>query len=292
MNSPKGLLRTSLEAGLDAESCRRRVARTLSSRTMDALIICLVLVDLACVSFEVGLDLKLICVGGQLVPVAPEELVRTSGSPAAFQQLFSHRVSGARRAIGEHGRVLGDASQHVGKHAVAGRVTGSLRLEPQETEEPEALVCEGENGPRAHELAHACHLASVAILVIFMVEIIAKLAVNPSEFCSNPYEILDLVVVTIALVLDTAGKSFAEMAAEVIIVCRFWRFVRILHGFLEIYDHEAEIIEELKDDLAKAEARCKELEQTRSRLSGQAEERRVESSRAAPTESSGGACPA
>jgi len=138
----------------------------------------------------------------------------------------------------EHGQVGHDEGAH-GHHHVN-----------------KALVCETRNGPNAHRLYHTCHTLSIVVLVIFLVEILAKIWVNAPEFFGNPYEVLDLVVVVLSLIVDviiapwlhqnaSSHEGDAEDIIIVLMICRLWRVVRIFHGFLEVVHHQVEEVHEL-----------------------------------------------
>jgi hypothetical protein len=103
----------------------------------------------------------------------------------------------------------------------------------------EALICETRFGPNAHEISHICHVVSVFILVLMLLECLLKLWIDPDHFLHNPFEVLDLVVVVLSLFADVVilpmvqnsdAKSAAETAMGLLLLCRLWRIVRIVHG--------------------------------------------------------------
>merc|ERR1712232_1376567 len=98
------------------------------------------------------------------------------------------------------------------------------RHSQSEEEELGALVCETRNDPTAHKIVHTVHYMSIAILCFFMLEVLAKIYVDPQEFFSSNFEILDLVVVSISLMMDTVVEAKFEEVLEVLIVARMWRF--------------------------------------------------------------------
>ena len=76
------------------------------------------------------------------------------------------------------------------------------------------------------------HYCSIAILSIFMVEIIVRIYVLRLDFFKNKLEMFDSVVVIISFVLDIVYRD-QEGAANgigLLIVLRLWRVTRILNG--------------------------------------------------------------
>lgn len=117
-----------------------------------------------------------------------------------------------------------------------------------------SLICEDKHGHDSHHIMHTCHMLSIGILCIFLVELLLKYWVNPEEFCKCKLHILDLTVVVVSLVIDiyvsylieTGGRQNGEQVVEaatisqLLLVLRFWRIVRIAHGFSEIRQIELE----------------------------------------------------
>lgn len=103
-----------------------------------------------------------------------------------------------------------------------------------------ALICEDRGGPVSHSIAHNAHLASICILAVFFFELCLKLMVDPEEFCHSWMHIFDFFIVTISLFMDTVMHRYFQEVVAVLIIMRMWRVVRIAHGFIELYDNEAE----------------------------------------------------
>jgi hypothetical protein len=113
---------------------------------------------------------------------------------------------------------------------------------------PPVLVCDGLNGHHTHHVGHFCHFWSVAILAIFLIEICLKIWAMPG-WLGDPMHKLDFAVVSLSLFVDVVvmwylaeqetetghqEREAAEIVALLLIICRFWRVVRIVHGFYEI----------------------------------------------------------
>eukprot|EP00747_Dinoflagellata_sp_TGD_P027194 gnl/TRDRNA2_/TRDRNA2_132456_c1_seq1.p1 gnl/TRDRNA2_/TRDRNA2_132456_c1~~gnl/TRDRNA2_/TRDRNA2_132456_c1_seq1.p1 ORF type:complete len:376 (-),score=73.76 gnl/TRDRNA2_/TRDRNA2_132456_c1_seq1:97-1224(-) len=137
-----------------------------------------------------------------------------------------------------------------------------------------SLVCEDRYGHEATHLAHQLHMWSIAILCFFVIELSIKLALNPKEFCTNAWHVLDLVVVVLSLIIDVFvmwyiaenaetlrnKKDEVEMIIVLLIICRIWRVVRIVHGIFEVAHEQHEHQAELKHEMAELEEKNKELE--------------------------------
>lgn len=118
-------------------------------------------------------------------------------------------------------------------------------------------------GHESHHLMHTAHQWSVVILCIFLVELLLKYWVNPEHFMGNFFHKLDLFIVTVSLIIDTAAMWYIETTVEeggakqkdreavqialgLLMLCRAWRVVRIFHGIFEQYHHFSEEAEKPK----------------------------------------------
>lgn len=305
---------------------KSKLANFLSSRTLDIIILALVLADVLCVSVESAIDLHVACVGGVVVPMAPGRLVEFGNTQTALTQADNVGKSDASLAEGSLAAAenlsvaaaevvaitaSGDVENTEEFSATMDRPTNTTppasvlsrsrrskamrprpppqgrleslddgivdrpsqqrnftpialltkEMEEEETRHPpSALVCDSRHGPKAHHIAHTAHKFSIYILVIFTLELFLKIYVNPRHFFGNCWEVLDLVVVLVSLALDTVVEGYFEEVVEVLICCRLWRVVRIVHGFIEIESSDAEYINELKEELERTKERCEALE--------------------------------
>ncbi|EOD41821.1 hypothetical protein EMIHUDRAFT_461000 [Emiliania huxleyi CCMP1516] len=116
-----------------------------------------------------------------------------------------------------------------------------------------------------HDLAHKFHKflfrVSLTVLVVFELELLGLIASLDRAFFrqpapANPLYVLDLIVITVSLGLETV---FRDLAMALIIV-RLWRFVRIGHG---IFASTHSVAKE-KSDKLHAEIRALEEEYTRA----------------------------
>ncbi|XP_022668116.1 voltage-gated hydrogen channel 1-like isoform X3 [Varroa destructor] len=83
---------------------------------------------------------------------------------------------------------------------------------------------------------HVLHHLSIAILSIFVVEIIAKVyAFSVIGFLNHKLEVFDAFIVIISLILDIGfynPDSVVSVGSSLVIVVRLWRVVRILNGIV------------------------------------------------------------
>ena len=96
-------------------------------------------------------------------------------------------------------------------------------------------------------IEHNLEYASIAILSIFAFEIVLAIIGEGKVFFNNPLHCLDMVVVAVSLYFEIDGHN---VAAGVLVLVRTWRFLRIVHGVVEILE-EDEVTDEsiIKDTL-------------------------------------------
>ena len=97
-----------------------------------------------------------------------------------------------------------------------------------------AVYCPEEH----HEAVHIAHTVLVAvsmsILITFLIEMfLVMLSIGMKKFCKNPLYALDLLVVSVSIameivvILSVAGVYDMFKIAWLLILLRFWRFLRI-----------------------------------------------------------------
>lgn len=76
------------------------------------------------------------------------------------------------------------------------------------------------------------HCGSLAILCIFMIEILLKLIAFRLKYFTHKFEVFDGIIVVVSFVLDIASLREEEAfeAASLLILLRLWRVVRIVNG--------------------------------------------------------------
>jgi len=189
----------------ETDNWQVKVGGFLESRAAEVTLLLLILFDVCLLATEAGIDHKILCVEGHL---------ETRGAiPHMFRQVTRLNLL----------------------HTDAGNSSPGHQ---------EVLVCESPEGHNAQHIMHICHILSVVILILFMVELLLKIWIYGQEFFSSPFEVLDLVVVTVSLACDLVIVELLEQSSELrltaetvvilLMMLRLWRVVRISHGLYQI----------------------------------------------------------
>ena len=115
---------------------------------------------------------------------------------------------------------------------------------------------------REHEVHEALHATSITILAIFLAEQAGLLIAFGLLYFTHIGYVVDLIVIVTSLALELSVDSDT---AGLIIILRFWRIVRIVHGVYveaehkaqklhKALTHETEHVHGLENDLTKAVA--------------------------------------
>ncbi|XP_074640405.1 voltage-gated hydrogen channel 1-like [Tubulanus polymorphus] len=84
------------------------------------------------------------------------------------------------------------------------------------------------------DVPHVLHYMSIAILSIFMIELLVKVYAFRLEFFKQKLEVFDGIIVIVSFVLDIVfiKKEGITEAIGLIILLRLWRVARILNGII------------------------------------------------------------
>lgn len=76
------------------------------------------------------------------------------------------------------------------------------------------------------------HYLSIAILILFAVEIILKVYAFRCQYFTHIMEVFDGIIVVISLVLDIIFIRYEDMYRFLafVIALRLWRIFRVIHG--------------------------------------------------------------
>jgi hypothetical protein len=238
--------------GLTDGSVKAGVWKVLHHRFCESLIIFLVFTDIILLAVESSIDHHLLCVNGHIEPAGADIHIHYGIPPAtraeSFRQVSLHLddMPHAKHGPSMHQLLARDsaASGH-GHSPEGGHHHGGYTNE--------VLTCETRDGHHAHGIVHYCHLASIGILVLFMIEIALKFWIKPGKFMHNYFLIIDATIVLVSLIIDTVvtwyvmshlSHNNAEdirgeltLVVAVLLFVRLWRVVRIVHGLLN-YIHE------------------------------------------------------
>lgn len=289
-------------------SMKGKVAHILTHWKFELFIVVLIIGDLVFTLIEVGIDYKMVCVGGELVPVGRQSIKglsmqqypmtptfksmpstlhdlghNTSLSSPAFSadtvSLQNEAVRGAvmlqvSNAVEGLARVAHFTNKQ-SEEVPAAQPEGSENAETEEEghgehEDSHTLVCEGPHGENRHHLSHTCHLGSVAILTVFLMELMAKAWVNFSKFVSSFFQLLDLAVVSISFIVDFVwpfvighlvksasdhllGESQSDAIKFLLLTVRLLRIVRVIHGGYGVLSKGLAYTKELKEKVKEKE---------------------------------------
>jgi len=241
---------------------KHNVAMFINSKLVETLIVCLVFFDIGLLSLEAGIDHHLFCINGRVVPkpgstqTTHQGDITTQPRRHPHDAISPHAFDAKGIAFLGHGRSSSQASNLYQTHlstifvqesTLQGRhydnVDVAAHGHGHGHGQNEVLMCETRSGPRAHEIAHRCHIMSITILLAFLVEILVKFWVDPAHFLGHWFMLLDAAVVVVSLLVDTLvlwlvaqnstrDTSSLNMIVAALLVVRMWRIVRIAHGLL------------------------------------------------------------
>mmetsp|Transcript_15247 Transcript_15247/g.17528 ORF Transcript_15247/g.17528 Transcript_15247/m.17528 type:complete len:279 (+) Transcript_15247:144-980(+) len=115
--------------------------------------------------------------------------------------------------------------------------------------------CDEHQHPGLHTTHAILFCITIVILVTFFIEVMTMLlALGSKLFFSHPLYVLDLVVITLALVLELTFHNLDQddlgQLLGLLIIGRLWRLVRIGHGLVSTtYEVGHEVAEELEEKI-------------------------------------------
>ncbi|XP_054717174.1 voltage-gated hydrogen channel 1-like [Uloborus diversus] len=110
---------------------------------------------------------------------------------------------------------------------------------------------------------HVLHYMSIAILSLFVVEILLKIYAFRTEFFRHKLEVFDAFVVFLSFALDIAVQEEQLMSngIDLVIILRLWRVTRILNGVVMSVKAQSEhkLLKErqLKEGLEQELSKCR-----------------------------------
>lgn len=273
-----------LHEGQHPSSIKYKVGVIIGSRWVEFAIMVLLFIDLVLVKIEVGVNNHILCIEGVLLSIPQEKILELRDvegpadtnfqilQPAQNMSLISRRKSllSQRKLVSVQSSLAGEGSgrsvseEQEAELAVA-RSTGEHVHHPAGS-----LICEDKHGHTAHHLEHTCHMWSTIILCIFMLELMIKIWVSPRVFFGNIYHVLDFVIVSLSLAFDIASYLLQWMGLEIVsvilIICRLWRILRIVHALFELVHTQVEHVDELEHEVAETQAELDKLQEKLKRL--------------------------
>lgn len=259
------------------DTLKHKVHKYLESSTVEVTIILLIVIDVLLLSTEAFIDQHWLCLNGRVASGVNIETLKAMDTKPDSSLFFPPVGSHSTPSSGSHDS---EEHQYQRRHESASHQRSSatrshseirtkpdygpisvpisrLLVHPDGHVIEEVLVCETKVYVTAHSIAHTCHILSICILAIFMVELCTKIWLDPQEFFSSRLEVGDFVIVSVSLVVDillllVAGDGYAWIPL-LLVFCRLWRIVRATHAVAEIVHIELGKREELDRRLADIE---------------------------------------
>lgn len=182
-----------------------------------------------------------------------EVLARARPSSVYEAVKISFEDEGAEKAVAEHGcrerfgKVLGSGRVHFAVVClvlldvllVISEVILDLHLCSLRTHEHD----NHEAIESTKHTIHILHLCSIAILGVFLFEILLKLIAYDVAFFRKPGEVFDALLVSISFALDLKLTGEAATVVEMLLLLRLWRVTRIVHGaMMSVFQHSEKLI--------------------------------------------------
>lgn len=248
-------------------SLRHRTGLFLESKFVEIFIVWLTVLDLVCVSVEVGISSRYLCFNG--IPVTALEAGHevTPGHENVFRiQAGYRRLSDLDTDV----FVLSTETRHLSEVTdVVHEESEPEEHEEEEEEEEEVYqLCEPEEASFTETIYEIAHVMSITILIIMAWEQALKILAHPHEMLFNPFNVLDVFVTYTSLILDLIllskkGTTFYSVVqtVEFLIVVRLWRVARIIHGLFEEYRGTRDTLIENADLTKEHVAKIKRLQE-------------------------------
>lgn len=134
------------------------------------------------------------------------------------------------------------------------------------------LVLDLRAGSEHHDnsASHVLHYISIAILSVFMIELLLKIYAMGFTFFKHKMEVFDGFVIIVSFALDIAfsNEQGGVDSVSLIVVLRLWRVTRIVNGIILSVQMRAErkvqaVMKEnaeLKKELEQLKSKCAQLE--------------------------------
>jgi len=283
-----------------AGSVKERLAFFMSHWKFEVLIVTLIVVDLLVTLIEMGLEYRFLCMSPELVPLGREQIKGLSVQHAAFTSLDLQDSSNASAPYFslwptlQKEAVKGAMMLQVGTSSIAKLVSGTTQPEdiaeghgvvgesepdgniPTQghghVQHVKTLICEGPHGKRSHKLHYYCHALGLAILSLFILELVSKAWINFSAFCRSKLQCLDLTIVSISFTLDFIWPIFesrhrelletrTDLVRVIILFIRLVRVVKVMHATSEVMHKGLHYVKELKKEIHERDDEIEKLKE-------------------------------
>ncbi|XP_052822498.1 uncharacterized protein LOC106880339 isoform X3 [Octopus bimaculoides] len=255
---------------------RQKLSEILQSNKVQYTIIFFVVIDGLIVILELLIDLDIIKLSDKPPGYVESHEVESHGSPHDSQdsttlhsilsneddynedhQVVYHRGHHNAALVKKHGRHHNYHDEHsMVTQAITTLSQILLNSTSDYEEEDNHSISHGHGEDHGHggghhghsdkEIAeHTLHYASLAILCIFLVEVICKVIAEGTHLLKHKAEVLDAIVVVVSFTLDIVFSfvdvaQAAKDAAGLMVMLRLWRITRIINGVIISVQMEAE----------------------------------------------------
>ncbi|XP_025076659.1 uncharacterized protein LOC112553565 isoform X1 [Pomacea canaliculata] len=194
-------------------SWREKLAEQLKSNRVQYTIIVLVILDSVIVVLELLIDMGII-----VIPEDHPHELSTNGSAEIAPNHHPLHSSHTGIPEGLHVNV-----SHKNLSESSGNAHGTSEDE--------------KHAPNKHVAEHVLHVASLTILAIFLVEVVAKILAEGTHLLKHKAEVFDAVVVVVSFTMDITF-TFVSVTdatrdyAGLLVLLRLWRVTRIINGVI------------------------------------------------------------
>ncbi|XP_069138164.1 voltage-gated hydrogen channel 1-like [Argopecten irradians] len=259
----------------EIKSTRERLAEFMKSNLIQYGIISLVVLDSIIVILEFLIDLEMIHIpendiGGSHSPMLNSsmnytmdhytDIISTSYPIEEHPDAHLDSEHSSHSMVASHADHLDYNSSHTGHNHTSGHAHHHTNKEFAE---------------------HILHYASLTILSIFVVEVMAKIYAEGTHLLKHKAEVFDAIVVLVSFTLDIIFSfvnvtEAARDAAGLMVILRLWRITRIINGVIISVKMDADKkIEEQKAARSRAEEEVEKLKTQVSSLEAELERLQV-----------------
>ncbi|XP_033749865.1 uncharacterized protein LOC117334381 [Pecten maximus] len=259
----------------EIKSSRERLSEMMKSNLIQYGIISLVVLDSIIVILEFLIDLEMIHIPENDVSGSHSSMLNSSMNHT--MELYTELMS-TSHPIGAHHSADHLESEH-SSHRVAVNHDNHIGIEHNATHINHNHTSSGHAHHHTNkELAeHILHYASLTILSIFVVEVMAKIYAEGTHLLKHKAEVFDAIVVLVSFTLDIIFSfvnvtDAARDAAGLMVILRLWRITRIINGVIISVKMDADKkIEEQKAARSRAEEEVEKLKNQVSSLEAELE---------------------
>jgi len=247
-------------------SMKEKVLLFLTHWRFEVFIVILIVGDLVVTLVEMGLEYRLICITGELVPIGRDQIKGLAAQHEALFTSYDSQPESSNTSLA-YFSLWPDLQKEAAKGAMMLQIgAGSLAKLMDGPAQPEdiaeghgvegesaphgastegghghahhkgTLICEGKHGEKRHRLHFYCHVLGLSILAVFIMELALKAWANLAQFLRSKLQVLDLIIVTTSFTLDFVWPIFESRHPELLetrsdlvkVIILFIRLIRVV----------------------------------------------------------------